>query len=151
MSPAGGPDFAGCGCQFSAHGCCPDQYTPAPPSGTSGCPCHTHEHGCCADGKTPAAGPNRAGCAGCEDSEHGCCPDGFTPAEGAYGLGCGCAGSPFGCCPDGVSEAPDPDGEDAPEEVRGEPFAGCGEVSSYFTINTFYMINLLYSMFISVI
>ena len=71
---------------------------------------------------------SQAGCPGCESSEHGCCPDGFTPAEGAYNLGCGCAGSAHGCCPDGDSEAPDPDGEDVPEEERGGDFAGCGEV-----------------------
>jgi hypothetical protein len=59
-SPARGPGFAGCGCRYSQFGCCPDQYTAASgPETGQGCPCHTYQYGCCPDGVTVASGPNQ--------------------------------------------------------------------------------------------
>ena len=67
-----------------------------------GCACWTSRHGCCEDGLTAARGPRAEGCRGCEAAALGCCEDGVTARTEA---GCGCAGARHGCCPDGVTAA----------------------------------------------
>ncbi|ROT65629.1 lacunin [Penaeus vannamei] len=103
---ARGPNNEGCGCQYTPHGCCPDNHTPAGSANKEeGCPCHSFEFGCCSDGVGIARGPNGEGC-GCQYSPYACCPDGKTPASGPdLEVACGCESSRFGCCPDGVTKA----------------------------------------------
>lgn len=58
---ARGPENAGCGCQYTEFGCCPDNYTPAAGEEYGGCPCNTYRYGCCPDGVSIAKGPGTQG------------------------------------------------------------------------------------------
>lgn len=77
-----GPENEGCGCHYSAFGCCPDSLTAAQGANYTGCDCDTFAHGCCPDGVTVAQGSNLEGCS-CGSSVS-CCPDGVTPNVIAY-------------------------------------------------------------------
>lgn len=80
-------DFvAGCGCQYSAYGCCPDNITAARGPDAEGCGCQYTKYGCCPNGYTPAAGPEFKGCP-CYTYQFGCCPDGVNVAKGPYNQG----------------------------------------------------------------
>lgn len=72
-----------------------------------GCGCEYSAFGCCPDNETVARGPDNAGC-GCQYTEYGCCPDNHTPAAGEDFNGCPCNTYTYGCCPDGVSIARGP-------------------------------------------
>lgn len=76
----------GCGCQYTAYGCCPDNKTIARGPDNQGCGCQYTQHGCCPNKYTPAAGPNFQGCS-CYTYQFGCCPDGITRAIGPNLLG----------------------------------------------------------------
>ena len=76
----------GCGCQYSAYGCCPDNATVARGPDAEGCGCQYTKFGCCPNRYTPAAGPEFQGCP-CFTYQFGCCPDGVNIARGPHNQG----------------------------------------------------------------